>query len=106
MANPERPLIWSLEARADLTDIWNYYARVAGPHTANNIARRIGEACRLLEDHPYAGQPRNEVRPDLRSVVASPHVVFYRVIEDVVEIVRVIDGRRDLDQIFVDGDTA
>jgi plasmid stabilization system protein ParE len=38
--------------------------------------------------------------------VATPHVVFYRVAGDVVEIVRVIDGRRDIDQIFVDGDTA
>jgi toxin ParE1/3/4 len=105
MANPRRPLIWSPDARADLTDIWNYYSHVAGPHTANNVVRRISEACSLLEDHPYAGRSRNEVRPGLRSVVATPHVVFYRVVADEVEIVRVIDGRRDIDQIFADGET-
>jgi plasmid stabilization system protein ParE len=38
-------------------------------------------------------------------VVATPHVVFYRVVADEVEIVRVIDGRRDIDQIFADGET-
>ena len=58
------------------------------------------EACRLLEDHPFGGRSRNEIRPGLRSVVASPHVVFYRVTNDVAEIVRVLDGRRDLDEVF------
>jgi toxin ParE1/3/4 len=105
MTNPRRPLIWSPEARVDLTDIWNYYSQVAGRHTANNVVRRIGEVCLLLEDHPYAGRSRNEVRQGLRSVLANPYVVFYRVIGDDTEIVRVIDGRRDIDQIFADADT-
>jgi plasmid stabilization system protein ParE len=30
----------------------------------------------------------------------NPHVVFYRVTNDGAEIVRVLDGRRDLDEIF------
>jgi plasmid stabilization system protein ParE len=51
MIGHRRPLFWSPEARADLSDIWNYYSRVAGRHTANNVVRRIGEACQLLEDH-------------------------------------------------------
>jgi plasmid stabilization system protein ParE len=46
-------------------------------------------------------RPRDEVRPGLRSVVANPHVVFYRVNADgLAEVVRVIDGRRDIDAIF------
>jgi toxin ParE1/3/4 len=98
-------LIWSPEARADLTDIWNYYADVAGRRTADNIVRGIGEACRLIEDHPYGGRSRDEVRPGLRCIVASPHVVFYRVTgEGVAQVVRVIDGRRDIDAIFDETD--
>lgn len=62
--------------------------------------RGIGEACVLLDDHPFAGRARNEVRPGLRSIAASPHIVFYRVNNDVAEIVRILDGRRDLDEIF------
>jgi toxin ParE1/3/4 len=64
--------------------------------------REIGDTCRLLEDHPFAGRARNEVRPGLRSITARPHVVFYRVNNDVAEIVRVLDGRCDLDDIFVE----
>src|SRR2546430_2214436 len=103
MAGGRRPLIWSPEARTDLADIWSYYARAAGPQTADNIIRDIGQACRLLEDHPYGGRPRDEVRPGLRAVVARPHVIFYRVTkDDTAEIIRVLDGRRDIEEIFAD----
>jgi len=64
--------------------------------------RKITEACRLLEDHPFVGRTRDEIRPGLRSIAATPYVVFYRVNNDVAEIVRVLDGRRDLDEIFAD----
>jgi toxin ParE1/3/4 len=102
MAEDRRPVVWSSDARSDLTEIWNYYATVAGPQTANRIVREIGQSCRLLKDHPLAGRTRNEVRPGLRSIVASPYVIFYRVVDDIAEIVRVLDGRRDLDEIFSD----
>jgi toxin ParE1/3/4 len=99
-ADHRPPIIWSPEAHADLSEIWDYYVKIAGRHTADKIVREIGEACRLLEDHPFAGWARNEVRPGLRSMAATPHVIFYRVTNDVAEIVRVLDGRRDLDEIF------
>ena len=95
--------IWSPEALADLSDIWTYYVRVAGRDTANDIVRGIDRACKRLGNHPYSGRERNKIRPGLRSVVARPHVVFYRVTRDeIAEIVRVIDGRRDIDEIFGD----
>jgi toxin ParE1/3/4 len=103
MVDRRRPIDWSPDARADLSEIWTYYVKVAGRHTADKIVREIGEVCRLLEDHPFAGRARDEVRPGVRSIAARPHVVFYRVNNDVAEIVRVLDGRRDLDEIFAEG---
>jgi toxin ParE1/3/4 len=100
MAEGSRPVIWSPEARSDLSEIWDYYVKVAGRHTADRVVRGIGHACAMLDNHPFGGRGRNEVRPGLRSIVASPHVVFYRVNNDVAEIVRVLDGRRDLEEIF------
>jgi len=100
MVASSRPILWSFDARADLSEIWDYYAKVAGPHTANRIVRSIHETCRLLEDHPFAGRGRNELRPGLRSIAAASNIIFYRVKDDVAEIVRVLDGRRDLDEVF------
>jgi toxin ParE1/3/4 len=98
---PSSRLIWSQPATADLSDIWDYYANAASSRTADNIVRAIGDACRLIEDHPYGGRSRDEIQPGLRSVVAKPHVVFYRVgANGSAEVVRVIDGRRDIDAIF------
>jgi toxin ParE1/3/4 len=101
MVDPRRPIDWSPEARTDLSEIWNYYVNVAGRNTADKIVGEIDELCQLLEEHPFAGRARDEVRYGLRSIAARPHVVFYRVKNDVAEIVRVLDGRRDLDEIFV-----
>ena len=100
MAKNRRPLLWSPEALSDLDEIWDYYAKVAGQQAADGIVRRIDGACGLLQEHPFAGRARDEVRAGLRSIAASPYVVFYRVNDDVAEIVRVLDGRRDLDEIF------
>ena len=97
-----RPLIWSPEARADLDRIWGYYDQTAGRNTAEKIVRQIGRAALLIQDHPFAGRARDEVRPGLRSMAATPHVIFYRVKADTPEIVRVLDGRQDIDEIFAE----
>ena len=62
MAGNRRPVLWSPEALSDLSEIWDYYVKVAGRHTADAIVRRIGEVALLLEAHPFAGRARNEVR--------------------------------------------
>jgi len=104
MAEHRRSVLWSSDALADLDGIWDYYARVAGSDTANNIIREIGKIIRLIEEHPFAGRSRDEVRTDLRSFAVSPHVVFYRVASNRPEIVRVLDGRQDIDEIFANGE--
>ena len=100
MAAPRLGVIWSADARTDLNSIWNYYERVAGPGAAEKIVRQIDDVVRLIQEHPFAGRARDEVRADLRSFAATPHIVFYRIRSDIPEIVRILDGRRDIDDIF------
>jgi toxin ParE1/3/4 len=102
MAARRRAALWSPEALNDLNDIWDHYARVAGPPTADKLLRDIGGVVRTLEEHPFAGRIRDEIGSGLHSFATSPHVVFYRVLNDRPEIVRVLDGRRDIDDIFSD----
>lgn len=102
MAEPKRPALWSLEAVADVGRVWDHYAGVAGTRTADNILREIGKVVLLIEEHPLAGRLRDEVRSDLRSIATSPHIVFYRIVQGRPQIVRVLDGRQDIDEIFAD----
>jgi toxin ParE1/3/4 len=94
MVGTDKPLI------ADLESIWDFYVDAAGQRTAENVVRGIVETCRIVEAHPFAGRTRDKVRPGLRSLVSHRNVIFYRVRDDGPEIVRVLDGRRDIDAIF------
>nr|WP_246663072.1 hypothetical protein [Pseudolabrys sp. FHR47] len=40
----------------------------------------------------------------MRSFAATPHVVFYRVVRDTPEILRVLDGRQDIEEKFAGGE--
>jgi len=100
MVEHKHPVIWSPEALDDIDQLWDYYAEAAGAGTADRILRQIGKAVALLEDFPLAGRARNEIRAGLRSLAAAPQIVFYRLKDDRTEIVRVLDGRQDIEAIF------
>ncbi|MDQ0396470.1 type II toxin-antitoxin system RelE/ParE family toxin [Labrys monachus] len=82
-------------AREDLLNIWVYIAN-QNPLAADRVYDRIEETCRLLEDHPRLGPARPEIAEDARSLVVDRWIAFYRVMEDGVQIVRIVDGARDL----------
>ena len=56
--------------------------------------------CFSLGQWPEYGKARDEVRKGLRSLPVSRYVVFYRVARKAIEIVRVLDERRDVDSVF------
>jgi toxin ParE1/3/4 len=100
MAKPSRSAVWSPEAEQDLIEIWGYWAHEASVEVADNQLRGIDRACERLEEWPFSSRARDELVPGLRSLVVHPNVIFYRVRDNDVEIVRVVDGRRDIDGIF------
>lgn len=104
MAGPNRPLIWAPRARLDLIEIWRYYAEVASPEIADKLLREIDQAAGRLGEYPESGRIRDEVVPGLRSVLARPYTVFYRIGNDVIEIVRVLHERRDFGTALAEGE--
>jgi plasmid stabilization system protein ParE len=55
-----------------------------------------------LAGTPLMGRERDDPRPGIREIVVYPTVLFYRVSQQRVEVVRVVDGRRDLASRFGD----
>jgi len=104
MSATRRTAVWSPEALDDRERIWDYYIATAGRHTAENVIGELGRVIALIEEHPFAGRSRNEMRPGLRSFATTPHVVFYRIVNNTPAIVRVLDGRQDIEQEFGAGD--
>jgi toxin ParE1/3/4 len=102
MAEHKSGLIWSTEAIADINHLWEYYAEVAGRSTADKLLREIVKTVAVIDDFPLAGRMRDDIRPGLRSLAVAPQIVFYRFKDDRTEIVRVLDGRQDIEEIFSD----
>ena len=100
MSEPEFQLVWSPEAEADLLSIWRWGASHFSPETADTHLRDIQRAAAHLIEFPEAGAARDQIIPDIRSIVVYPTVVFYRIGNASIEIVRVVDGRRNLAAFF------
>jgi len=93
---------WSSGAEKDLLQIWNYLAREASIENANRQIEKIRQLSRLLSEQPQAGRLRNSLIRGIRSIATPPYVLFYRLSDDAVQIVRVVHGKRDIEAILRD----
>ncbi|MFN3462542.1 MAG: type II toxin-antitoxin system RelE/ParE family toxin [Terricaulis sp.] len=88
-------VVFRPEAEADLTAIALHIATNSSRRAAEIVAR-LRQRCAILENHPLAGRPRDELGEGLRSLPARPYVLLYRLTDDTTEIVAVLHGARDL----------
>jgi len=93
-------LVWSPEAEADLLAIWRWEASRFSPEIADTHLREIDRATSNLAEFPEAGVARDQLVAGVRSIVVYPTVIFYRITTAAIEIVRVVDGRRNLAALF------
>ena len=100
MRRGELPVDWSPEAEDDLLAIWIHVAREASPHVADEQLRSLDRACEALAQWPHSGRARDELFRGVRSIAVEAYVIFYRVEDSAIEIVRVLHQRLDVDAIF------
>ena len=89
----------SLPANADLMEIW-VYLTARSIETANSTIQAIGRKCQDCAEMPGIGRRRDDLASGLRSVSYANYLIFYRSIDNGVEIVRVLHGSRDLPSQF------
>ncbi len=92
-------------ARRDIANIFAYIEERSGDAAvAERFARQLNEQCRRLAKIPgTVGRARPELRPDIRSAPFKSYVIFFRYVgADVLEVVRIIEGHRDIDAQFAD----
>jgi plasmid stabilization system protein ParE len=96
MREEGRRVVWTLTAKRDLRGVWRYYARVASDELAEQMVRKIQETGEHLSHRALMWRTRNDIAPDLRSVLSKPYVIFYHVDGAIVEVLRVLHERRIL----------
>lgn len=86
---------FSLVAARELSDIKDYVAANSGQLRAIMIVLRILRACDRVAEMPGIGRPTP--KPAVRELIVRPWCIFYAPrAEGHVEILRIVDGRRNL----------
>jgi toxin ParE1/3/4 len=87
-------------ALQDLRDIWRGLAEYSTLTLADGKMTMLQNKLMLLSQFPESGRRREELAIGMRSFPAVEFVIFYRVFDDYIQIVRILNGRRDIESIF------
>jgi addiction module RelE/StbE family toxin len=86
----------------DLTEIVDYI-KIDSPQSALNFLDKIDESISRLEQFPFIGVIPKDIRLQslgYRILIIDNYLVFYVVFDDIVEIRRIISGKRKYDFLF------
>jgi toxin ParE1/3/4 len=87
------------EARQDLRNIGDYIAH-DNRQAARQFVTMLRGRCAFLAENPRVGRERSDLCEGLRSFPVQNYVIFYRILDQMVEIVNVIHGSRDIESLF------
>ena len=95
-------VVISPRAESELEDIW-FAIATDNPLVAMKVVRNIGERIDSLAYHPRLGPRRPDISPVVRVLVEPPYLIIYEHHPsgdegpvELVDIISVIDGRRDV----------
>ena len=93
--------IISQPAIKDLEEIIDYFSSrniEAGERFINEFEKK----CKYLANFPNMGRSYDDIKPALRGLPLAGYIIFYRIINDGIEIIRVVSGYRDLESLFLE----
>ena len=88
-------LILSPAAEADVDEIWDYSADTWGVSQAEVYVSDLRKTMERLAVRPTLGVACPAIRPGYRKQSVGSHVIFYRLVGEDVDIVRVLHQRVD-----------
>jgi len=87
-------------AEQDVSEIYDYTFASYGEKQAHKYLRGLHRKLEDLVLCPDMGRQRPDVRKGLRSIAYEKHVIFYRVLQGAIRVVRILHSRRDLPEFF------
>ena len=92
-------IIIAPEARNDLDAILSYIAQ-DNPDAAKKLLATLKDKFVLLASSPRIGMLKKTLQPDILGFPIGNYVIFYREIQNGIEVARVLHGARDIERLF------
>jgi toxin ParE1/3/4 len=86
-------------ATRDLDRLSQYFLET-NVEAGERLFKALNQQFHNLTQFPNIGKPYPHLNSHIRGLIVEKHIIFYRVTKTQVEIVRVVDGRQDLTQLF------
>lgn len=94
-------------AKRDLIHQWVWYAENASIEVADRFLKAADDTLKMLSTRPESGAPLFVRKPELQGMRRFPVsdgfgkiLLFYFALQDGVDLVRVLHGSRDLEQLL------
>jgi toxin ParE1/3/4 len=87
------------QALTDLDDIFDYIAEDSVDRAIAFVRKLYGQM-ETIAASPSMGRRRDALLPGLRSFPHGNYLIFYLPLDDGVDVVRVLNGARDLEALF------
>lgn len=91
-----KALRFSPAAYADIDKIWDYTAEQWSVDQAESYTDNLQDACENIARGIRTG--RVSVRAGLFKIRCGSHMIYYRMTEDEIQIIRILHGKQDVER--------
>jgi toxin ParE1/3/4 len=91
------PFVISKKAVSDLEEIWLYTVEKWSIEQADRYYNLIFDEINYICKDINAGKSMEHVRKGYRASKVKSHLIFYRVLNDTVEVIRILHERMDIE---------
>lgn len=91
----KRTVRFSPKAKADIDDIWNHSLKEWGVERAEAYIHTIRSVINLMDQFPAMAKNAENIRPGLLKYAVGSHVLFLRISDRSIDVVRILHQRID-----------
>ncbi|WP_204141643.1 type II toxin-antitoxin system RelE/ParE family toxin [Halomicronema sp. CCY15110] len=94
----------SQDIEAIIEAIADFLATHSSLASAESFLIGIDATLNRVAQFPQIGRKRDELYPGLRSLPYKQYLIFYRLLDDVIEVFRIISGYQDVTVLFAESE--
>lgn len=91
------PFVISKKAVSDLEEIWLYTAEKWSVEQADRYYNLIFDEINYICKNINTGKSMEHVRKDYRASKVKSHLIFYKVLHNTIEVIRILHERMDIE---------